>query len=894
MLKRIEGEECFDAVERLRRACRARRRGEEGARDLQTMLGEVDRLPLPEAARVARAFAVFFLLINTAEQVHRARRRRAYRRDHADAAPQPASLRWVFERLRLQGRTAEDVRRALLELEIRPVLTAHPTEASRRTILQLQARVAAALMARDDASPAERARLEAELEAEIELLWMTAEVRLDRPTVRDEVATVAWYLEDRLLEAQARTADEVARAYGVVFGEVLDTPVRITFGSWVGGDRDGNPFVTPEVSLFAARRGALAVISHYQRRVDALIQRLSISARIVLSTPTLRSAIERDRELLPEVFAANSRRDADEPVRLMLSFIAAKLAALAEEIGSRLVDAPRTVRGAYRGRGAFLADLGIVDEVLRSARADRARQILLGPLLAEVRALGFAGYRLDFREDAEAHRAALGSIAASLRLDPFERVRLSAELGGRRPLIAPHVALDAGAARTVETFRTLKAIQLEIEPEAASTYVVSMTSRAEDVLAVLLLGREAGLVDLASDPPASAIDVVPLFETRDDLLRAPAIMADLFADPMYARQLDARGRRQEVMIGYSDSAKDAGVVASAWALYLAQEALATAASDARVSLVLFHGRGGTVGRGGGSPVYRALSALPPGTLDHGLKVTEQGEVISQKFALPEIAERSLEVLLSGALLAHLDDWRRGLAPGEEARFRAVMDRLAAVSLATYRRWVHEDHRTFESFLSSTPVRALEQAHFGSRPAYRPRGSGTIQGIRAIPWGFGWTQNRLLLPGWLGVGSALEAVASEAGGLETLRTMVRRWPFFDDLLGKIEMVLAKVDLDVARLYFERLGGDLEIFEAFAAELARAERYVLAIKEQRALLEGQVLGATIELRNPYVDPLSLLQLSLLSRAEVGGEAELGLVDAALASTVSGIAQGMRNTG
>jgi phosphoenolpyruvate carboxylase len=410
------------------------------------------------------------------------------------------------------------------------------------------------------------------------------------------------------------------------------------------------------------------------------------------------------------------------------------------------------------------------------------------------------------------------------------------------------------------------------------------------------LGREVGLVDLAGDRPESSIDVVPLFETLDDLEYAPKVMRSLLEDPVYKRQLAARGNRQEVMIGYSDSGKDAGILAASWALYVGQEELARLFHEAGVELLLFHGRGGSVGRGGGSPVYRALAALPPGTVDGRIKITEQGEIISQQFGLLPVAERTLEVTLAGVLLQEFSTWPREVSGDEMGSFRDTMRELSDASLGVYRDLVHEHEALFTLFRTATPIDELAEARFGSRPAYRP-GSGTgIGGIRAIPWGFGWTQIRLMLTGWLGAGTALEKATSTPEGLERLRRMAAKWPFFDDLLGKIEMVCAKTDLEIARTYVRQLGGDLALLGKLEAEFQRTVDAVLRIRDTQHLLrDTPVLQSAIMLRNPYVDPLSLLQIALMKRKRSLPEGEeRDRVEAVLATTLSGIAQGLRNTG
>ena len=896
VIRRLEGDACFQAVEQLRTACRARRRNEEGALTIDALLAQVDAITPAMSAKVARAFTLFFLLINTAEQIHRVRRRRAYQVD--EDTPQVASPRWLFRQLKNDGQSADQVRLALRALDVRPILTAHPTEATRRTVLATQERLGECLLSRMTATGAERARIEETIESEIELLWLTAETRHDRISVVDEINTVVWYLEDRLLDASVNVDGAIRRAFEDTFGEPLGESVHAMPGSWVGGDRDGNPYVTPETTRVAAERSAYAVIRHYAARVDKLIQRLSVSRRLAEPTAELVTSLERDQAFMPKIFEAQSRRFADEPIRLKLSIISARLAAAADKLDRRITEPSARAVCAYETPDTFIEDLTVIRNALASTHAERANAQWLDPFIAQVKQLGFRGYALDIREHAEVHRKALDRIAEELGLPHFSEEQLRAELLGRRPLISPHLPIPEDTKKTVEVFRVMKALQDEFGEKAASTYVISMTKSPADLMRVLLLAREAGLVDLAASPPRSSLDVVPLFETLDDLEHAPTIMRALFQDPVWRRQIEARQMRQEVMLGYSDSAKDAGVLTAAWALYQAQEALSDAARDAGVQLLMFHGRGGTVGRGGGSPVFRALAALPPNTIGHRIKITEQGETISQKFGMLSIAERSLEVMLTGTLLASQHDWRNAVPAADVELFRATMDRMSALALPIYRHAVHEDDTTFRLFLEATPVRELAGAHFGSRPAYRETGSGTMTGIRAIPWMFGWTQNRLMLPTWIGVGHALDTVMKEPGGEALLRRMAKTWPFFDDLLGKLEMVSAKVDLEIARLYIGNLAHHRAQIEAFEAEFARTVEAILRIRQASRLLEGNpVLQSAINLRNPYVDPLSLLQVSLLRKkqaAQAAGRTPSAELEVGLATTLNGIAQGLRNTG
>lgn len=899
VIRRLEGDAAFETVEALRRATRSRRHGDPDAPSLAQLLQLVDALPVDRAASTARAFTLFFLLINTAEQVHRVRRTRDYQRREG-VAPQPASARQVMLSLRDAGVDKHAIASAIRALQVRPVLTAHPTESTRRTLLALQARVADLLLARDAAPSAERAAVEQALEAEVEMLWITAEIRSDRPTVKDEVSTVLWYLETRLLDAGERARSALLRAFQEAFGDLDDalaeaTPLQL--GNWVGGDRDGNPFVTPDVTLATARRASYAILGRYAEALGALVEQVSASAHFAPPSRELLAALDSDRQLVPDVFESNRVRNSDEPLRLKLTMMAARVEATRRATAARdaghLADEP----AAYRAAAELEYDLRLVEQNLLDAGAVAATHVMLDPLIAAVRSHGFHGFRMDVRDHADVHRAALDDIAQQLGQKPLRGDVLRGELEGRRPLVNERLLLGEDTVRVLDTFRVMRTIQDECGERAANTCIVSMTTSRDDLLGVLLLAREAGLVDLTADPPLSRLDVVPLFETLADLERADDVMRSLLLDDVYQKQLAARGQRQEVMIGYSDSGKDAGILASSWALYRAQESLAAVFADSGVALTLFHGRGGSVGRGGGSPVARALAALPPGTVNGRIKITEQGEIISQQFGLLPIAERTFEVTMAGVLAQTLGAAGSDPSSRDMDSFRTMMDDLARRGLDVYRSLVHEREELFHFFLTATPVEELAGARFGSRPSYRPGARPGIEGIRAIPWSFGWTQIRLMINGWLGVGAALSHHASTPEGLGTLRDMAARWPFFDDLLSKIEMVCAKTDLAIAHAYVEALGGDTHLLARLEREYRDTVDALLRIRSTDMLLsDNPVLRSAIGLRNPYVDPLSLIQIAMLRRkrqahlSERDGEA----VDAVLATTLSGIAQGLRNTG
>jgi len=899
VIRRLEGDAAFETIEALRKACRARRLGEAGASTLDDLITQVESLSLESCAVTARAFTLFFLLINTAEQVHRVRRARAYRSVDG-AEPQPASAQWAMRALHASGRAASEVERAMLRLDVRPVLTAHPTESTRRTLLALQSRVADLLLSREGSPLAERREIEEALDGEIELLWVTAEVRHDRPSVNDEVSTVLWYLETRMLDAGARARDALVRAFEEEFGttsEAVEQLVPVQVGNWVGGDRDGNPGVTPEVTIATARRSSYAILGRYANGLADLVERMSVSASIAPPSDELRASIELDVELLPDVYEANRRRNADEPLRLKLTLMLARVESTRRLTAARDAGKVVTEGAAYTDAEQLERDLLLVRETLISAGARHACRTTVEPMIEMVRAHGLYGYLMDVRDHAHVHRSAVDDIATRLGIAPLEGDVLRAELAQPRPIVTGSLALSDDTTRVLDTFRAVRTIQEEMGELAANTYIVSMTTEPDDLLRILLLAREVGLVNLTAEVPESRLDVVPLFETLDDLERAPSVMRALLDEPIYRRQLTARGNLQEVMIGYSDSGKDAGILASSWALYQAQEALAAVFREAGVELRLFHGRGGSVGRGGGSPVSRALAALPPGTVNGRIKITEQGEIISQQFGLLPVAERTLEVTLAGALMQEFNDWPKKISADEMREFCDVMTDLSSRGLSVYRDLVHEHDALFRMFRTVTPIDELAEARFGSRPAYRPGAGEGITGIRAIPWGFGWTQIRLMLTGWLGAGTALAHYVSTTEGLDVLRRMAERWPFFDDLLGKIEMVCAKTDLEIARAYVRNLGGDLTLLSRLEREFENTVDAVLRIRDSDVLLrENAVLQSAIALRNPYVDPLSLLQIVLLRRKRELGDDEKArtAVDAVLATTLSGIAQGLRNTG
>jgi phosphoenolpyruvate carboxylase len=807
VLAEQEGPALFAAVESVRRASRhARRSGDDGP--LREALAE---LRPDQHGPVLRAFAVWFQLANLAEQHHRLRRRRQYASEQRLARE---SLGDAFRRLEDAG--ASELRDRLAHASLELVLTAHPTEATRRTLLLAQVRIGRLLHRLDapDLPPHDRELAERRLAEEVTLLWQTDEVRHERPLVVDEIRHGLWFFEHSLMDAGERLLRDYRE-------RLPGAPPPFCFGSWIGGDMDGNPEVGAETIEEAIGRARALVTGRHLEDVRRLAQELSVHRSLARVSQELDVSIAADERALPDAARALARRNALEPYRRKLSLIAWKLE-----------------HDAYARTAELRADLAVVERSLRANGGGRIADGRLAELDRRVELFGFHLARLDLRlHAAEVH-------------EPAERTR---------------AALDAAAR-----------LRRRHGAEALDTLIVSGTQSAADVLAAL---------DLCGEPLAA----VPLFESIDDLGRAAQIVRELLDDARFRRRVEERGGRLEVMVGYSDSGKDGGYLAAQWAIYRAQEALVELAAEAGVELVVFHGRGGSAGRGGG-PTHAAILAQPPGCPPGRLKLTEQGETISFKYGLPGLALRNLEAALAATLLAAFPEHsQRRPQPPE----RELLDRLSARSLEVYRDLVWRTPGFADVFRAFTPVDELSLLALGSRPARRPRGEAGIEGLRAIPWVFAWTQNRALLPSWYGCGSAL-AAETEAGGAGALRELYRGLPFFRSLVDNLEMTLAKSSMDIAGAYLALVPAELDpdgFFERIAGEHARTVAAVLAILETETLLERQpVLRRSVELRNPYVDPMNALQVQLLRRFREGDEeARLPVM-----RSIAGIAAALRNTG
>jgi phosphoenolpyruvate carboxylase len=874
------GPELLELVEEVRRL--SRKAPESDGAEITHLLAGLDT---GTAVALTRAFSQYFQLANTAEQLHRSRELRSLR------PAQRRPLRMLMQRLaeEFPGEERADVQAALEHLELRPVFTAHPTESSRQSVLRILRRVGEAL---------DRGAGDEEVAALVDLLWQTDEIRPGKPTVADEANAIGWYLEQLARSTVPDLVGEFEREARAAGFTVPDDARPIVLGSWVGGDRDGNPFVTPEVTREVVAVNADRALRVHLQAVEQLVDELSISTRVVGVSEELRGSLARDRRVLPEIHDRYIRLNQNEPYRLKLSYVRARL----EGARFRIRDGAVHVPGRdYLGVAEYLADLQVIDRSLRAHLGDRIADGALARTLRAAKAFGLHLAELDVREHSGKHHAALGAIYDALgeldkpyaELTRAERTALLAdELDQGRPLVRRHYGLPDEAADVLAIFDMLHAVQHAYGTEVCSTYIVSMCQGVDDLLAVTVLAREAYMVELKQNP-RSSVDLVPLFETVEELSKAGALLDELLSVPGYRRQVHNRDDLQEIMLGYSDSNKLAGITTSQWQIQRAQRQLRDVAAKHGIRLRLFHGRGGSVGRGGG-PAGEAVMATPFGTVNASMKLTEQGETISDKYSLPALAHDNLEILLSSTLDATLLHTASRLDPPTLARFDEAMDCVSDAARAAYRRLV-DDPGLPDFFSAATPVDELGRLNVGSRPSKRPGTSApTLDDLRAIPWVFGWTQTRMVVPGWFGLGSGLRS-AREAGYGPVLDEM-RGWAFFANLLGNVEMTLAKTDLRIAEFYVNRLVEPTlqPIFELIRAEHELTVREVLRLLETTTLLARHpVLRNTLSVRAGYLEPLHHLQVELLAQRRKVAEPDADL-NRALLQTVNGIAAGLRNTG
>ncbi|HEX6716734.1 MAG TPA: phosphoenolpyruvate carboxylase [Pyrinomonadaceae bacterium] len=878
VLKEQVGDKLFSAVEELRLLLIEHREVhaqpgldlEKERRLIECAERIVSRLEVAEAHQMAKAFAIYFELTNLAETNHRKRRRRA-----AQASPhllaQPGSFLGTLRRMSDAGITQQQALEWLAKIEVILVFTAHPTEVARRTVLFKRQRIAAELEQLDRLPLTERKseKHEQAIIAEITALWQTDEVRRRHPTVRDEIRMGLDYYPTVLFETLPELYDDLAEDFSEAYGDELTAhalPRLLRFGSWIGGDRDGNPLVTPECTRDALKIARETILSYYIERVNDLIWQLSPSTYQVPVSTQLEAALRSYAVAISAPELNPERHPEQEVYRRFLDYVLARLVLARDE---------RTNTNAYQNTAEFRADLSIARQSLSANGGERVARLLFDPLRRQLDTFGFHLHTLDVREHASVHKRALLE---------FSNVGTANE-GTLRPAPSPETL------SLLNSLRMISVLKRDFPPEAIRSYVISGTQSAADVIALASLAELNG-VQVASNGSDPGVMPVPLFESIEDLRNCAEVCRKLWTSPEYARLLDSWERRQEVMLGYSDSNKDGGMLTSTWEIFKAHRALHRVAAECNVKLTLFHGRGGTVGRGGG-PTHHAIIAQPHGAFTGEIKITEQGEVMNWKYSDRILAERNLELMIAASLEALS---RPGSFEDLDQESEAALEKMSHDAFEFYREKIAENEAVLTYFEEATPVKELEHMRIASRPARRSARGG-LGDLRAIPWVFGWMQSRHVVPAWFGVGFALKRFGEEnSNNAELLEKLMTQFPLFSELIANVEMGLAKADLSIARLYAGLVSDAAlreRVFGMLFEEFERTKWVVLRLTGQRTLLEkNPVLARSIRLRNPYVDPLSLIQVELLRRKRQGEDNDD--LNYALAATINGIAAGLRNTG
>lgn len=852
--------------------------------------------------QVIRAFAIYFQLVNIAEQNHRIRRKRDYEYSAGEDV-QPGSIESVILDLKNKNIPIDEIRDMIGTISLELVMTAHPTEATRRAVLDIHKRIASEVMQLDNPSLTirEREKLRDQLLNEVQTLWQTDELRERKPTVLDEVRNGMYYFHETLFEVLPEVYEELERCLAKYYPqEMWHVPAYLRFGSWIGGDRDGNPSVTSAVTWKTLQLQRNLTIHKYETILSAWMNRMSFSTTIVEVTDELLASIEEDRKHI-ELTAVEPWTNNHEPYRVKLTYMRQKLANMRNE-------ALAGTNKRYRHHPELIHDLKMMDRSLRHHFADYTADTLVRKLIRQVELFGFHLAKLDIRQHSKEHENAMTDILAITgvadnysALNETDKVKLlHSLLENRRPLVNETVELSDAAREVLDVFRTLYRAQKEIGLESVGTYLVSMTESPSDMLEVLVFAKEAGLFRMLQDGTVScSIQSVPLFETIDDLHAAPDIMRTLFELPIYRKCLENSGNLHEIMLGYSDSNKDGGMVTANWELRTALKKLTRTAQEYGVRLKFFHGRGGALGRGG-MPLNRSILAQPPETIGGGIKITEQGEVLSERYSMMGIAYRSLEQATSSLLIGAYRSRHPGEDEAAETNWEQIMREISGKAQKKYQDLIFRDPGFLTFFKESTPLPEIGELNIGSRPSKR-KNSERFEDLRAIPWVFSWTQSRYLLPAWYAAGTAFqEYVDGDPQRLATLQAMYRKYGFFGMLIDSLQMALAKADLNIARQYAGMIHDETireRIFGLIEEEFRRTKEMILAITGQKDILDNvPVIQESIKLRNPYVDPLSYLQVQLLMELRekrAAGEDDAELLRQVLL-TINGIAAGLRNTG